>query len=142
MRVLSLGAGVQSSTLALMCKHGEIEMPDCAIFADTQSEPESVYTWLDWLETQLPFPVHRVTKGDLSKAALMVKTSKKSGSKYCQSSPPAWVIDDGETKPNLMMRQCTTDFKIIPIRKKLRELGGKKPESNSTLEFHSMKPSA
>ena len=35
---LSLGAGVQSSTLALMAAKGEIgPMPDAAIFADTQA---------------------------------------------------------------------------------------------------------
>jgi hypothetical protein len=35
LRILSLGAGVQSTTLALMAAHGEIgPMPDCAIFAD------------------------------------------------------------------------------------------------------------
>jgi len=57
--VISLGAGVQSSTMALMAAHGEIHpMPDCAVFADTQVEPQSVYRWLDWLEKQLPFPVH------------------------------------------------------------------------------------
>ncbi len=40
LRVLSLGAGVQSTTLALMAAHGEIgPMPDCAIFADTGWEP-------------------------------------------------------------------------------------------------------
>jgi hypothetical protein len=45
-------------------------MPDGAIFADIQAEPASVYKWLDWLETQLPFPLYRVTKGSLSEAAL------------------------------------------------------------------------
>ena len=56
--VLSLGAGVQSSTLALMAAKGEVgPMPTAAIFADTQAEPASVYKWLDWLEAQLPFPV-------------------------------------------------------------------------------------
>lgn len=35
LRALSLGAGVQSTTLALMAAHGEIgPMPDCAIFAE------------------------------------------------------------------------------------------------------------
>ena len=64
--VISLGAGVQSSVMALMAAHGEITpMPDCAIFADTQAEPTRVYEWLSWLETQLPFPVHKVTKGSL-----------------------------------------------------------------------------
>lgn len=42
LRVLSLGAGVQSTTLALMAAHGEFEqMPDCAIFADTGWEPRA-----------------------------------------------------------------------------------------------------
>ena len=35
LRVLSLGAGVQSSTLALMIEKGEIPMVEAAIFADT-----------------------------------------------------------------------------------------------------------
>ncbi len=42
LRVLSLGAGVQSTTLALMAARGEIEAPDCAIFADTGDEPAQV----------------------------------------------------------------------------------------------------
>ena len=39
LRILSLGAGVQSSTLALMIEKGEIPMVDAAIFADTMGEP-------------------------------------------------------------------------------------------------------
>ena len=47
LRALSLGAGVQSTTLALMASHGEIgPMPDCAIFADTGWEPQAVYDHL------------------------------------------------------------------------------------------------
>jgi 3'-phosphoadenosine 5'-phosphosulfate sulfotransferase (PAPS reductase)/FAD synthetase len=65
LRVLSLGAGVQSTTLALMAAAGEIEAPDCAIFADTGWEPKAVYQHLDRLERCLPFPVHRVSKGNL-----------------------------------------------------------------------------
>jgi hypothetical protein len=42
-RVLSLGAGVQSTTLALLAAKCEIgPIPDCAIFADTQWEPKAV----------------------------------------------------------------------------------------------------
>ena len=42
LRILSLGAGVQSSTLALKIKHGEIPMVDAAIFADVKGEPKNV----------------------------------------------------------------------------------------------------
>ena len=62
--VLSLGAGVQSSTLLLMAEAGEIEpRPDAAIFADTGWEPAAVYQHLDWLETQTSIPIHRVSNG-------------------------------------------------------------------------------
>src|SRR5690606_33579649 len=54
LRVISLGAGVQSTTLILMAARGEFDvMPDCAIFADTQWEPKAVYEHLDWLEREV-----------------------------------------------------------------------------------------
>lgn len=115
--VISLGAGVQSSVMALMAAHGEIEpMPDCAIFADTQAEPKHVYDWLDWLETQLPFPVYRVTKGNLKEDLL-------SGERA--ATPPLY------TETGMLMRQCTTEYKVEPIRKKLRELVGLKPRQRA-----------
>lgn len=56
--ILSLGAGVQSSTMALMAAAGKITpMPVAAVFADTGDEPQAVYEWLDWLAPRLPFPV-------------------------------------------------------------------------------------
>ena len=43
-RVLSLGAGVQSSTLAFLYQNGVLKpAPHFAIFADTQTEPKAVY---------------------------------------------------------------------------------------------------
>ena len=90
---------------------GEITpMPKCAIFADTQDEPQSVYTWLDWLEKQLPFPVHRVTRGKLSERCLETSFSKKN---QCVSfsSIPAFLKTEAGTV-SLIPRQCTRDFKI------------------------------
>lgn len=120
--IISLGAGVQSSTMALMAAAGEITpMPTCAIFADTQAEPKSVYTWLDWLEKQLPFPVHRVMKGSLSEAALAVRVSKK-GNSYTNSNVPAFLKTEGVKREGKQMRQCTKDFKIDPILREVRKL--------------------
>lgn len=68
LRALSLGAGVQSTTLALLAAHGEIgPMPDCAIFANTGWEPKAVYEHLAWLMSPnvLPFPVHIVSAGSI-----------------------------------------------------------------------------
>ena len=61
LNVISLGAGVQSSVMALMAARGELEPTvDACIFADTGGEPESVYSFLSYLEEELPFPVYRV----------------------------------------------------------------------------------
>jgi hypothetical protein len=112
---LSLGAGVQSSCLALMAAKGEVgPMPDAAIFADTQAEPASVYEWLDWLEKQLPFPVVRVTRGNLAKMELVMKVSKLSGKTYRKSHIPAFALKPDGTK-GIISRKCTADFKIRPI---------------------------
>ncbi len=123
--VLSLGAGVQSSAIALMAARGEFEhMPDCAVFADTQSEPESVYKWLEWLEGQLPFPIHICTKGNLSEESLIVRVSEK-GNKYVKGVIPAYTLDKNN-KRGILLRQCTGDYKITPIRQKIKELYPKK----------------
>jgi hypothetical protein len=119
---LSLGAGVQSTCLALMCKHGEIEpMPDAAIFADTKAEPDDVYRHLDWLESVLPFPLHRVSAGSLTDRITRAHQNKK-GEFILRKGIPVWV-DTGTGKGGLTMRDCTGDYKIIPIVKKQRELG-------------------
>lgn len=125
LRILSLGAGVQSSTLALMIEHGEVKPVEAAIFADTLNEPPLVYEWLDWLEKQLSFPVYRVSNGDLKEAALRIRISKKKRN-YAKSTVPAYIIDS-ESKVGIMMRQCTVDFKINVIRRQIRKLLKGKP---------------
>jgi hypothetical protein len=120
--ILSLGAGVQSSTLALMAAAGEVgPMPTAAIFADTQAEPASVYKWLDWLEMELPFPVYRVTAGSLTKMSLGTRTNRKTGAPYLRNMIPAYTLNADGSK-GLLGRDCTKDFKLNPMFKKLREL--------------------
>ena len=121
LRILSLGAGVQSTTLALMIEHGEIPMVDCAIFADTQSEPKKVYEHLDWLKSKLSYPLHIVTKGNLRKDVIDAVDGK-----YKFMSIPLYTMNADTKKKGLLMRQCTADYKILPINKKVRELLGYK----------------
>ncbi|MCX8476814.1 MAG: hypothetical protein MT490_13550, partial [Sphingomonas sp.] len=123
LRVLSLGAGVQSTTLALMAAHGEIgPMPDCAIFADTGWEPRAVREHLTWLMSAkvLPFPVHIVSAGDI-RADLL-----RAGSGARWASIPAFTrtVKRGRIEVGMIRRQCTKDYKIVPIRRKVRELVG------------------
>lgn len=147
LRALSLGAGVQSTTLALLAAHGEIwPMPDCAIFADTGWEPKAVYEHLDWLRSPnvLPFPVHVVSAGNIRDQLIRASAGDRWASipAFTKTVTPAGadvpVLDEGEdgelievatrrtttesVSIGMIRRQCTTDFKIVPIRRKTREL--------------------
>jgi len=120
---LSLGAGVQSSTLALMAAHGEVTpMPNAAIFADTQAEPASVYRWLDWLEGQLPFPVHRVTRGSLTEESLIIRERKDKTGYWSKSLVPAFIENKDGTR-GIMGRQCTYSYKVEQLERAARRLG-------------------
>jgi 3'-phosphoadenosine 5'-phosphosulfate sulfotransferase (PAPS reductase)/FAD synthetase len=121
-RVLSLGAGVQSSVIGLMATHGDIEPIDCGIFADTQSEPKAVMEWLDWLEKRVNFPIYRVTVGSLYNDQLKIKTNKE-GQSCIRGKIPAFVLNaDGSV--GMFGRKCTKDYKIVPIERKVKELIG------------------
>ncbi|RWB97625.1 MULTISPECIES: hypothetical protein [unclassified Mesorhizobium] len=123
LRVLSLGAGVQSTTLALMAAHGHFGPLDCAIFADTGWEPAAVYEHLRWLMSPnvLPFPVHIVSARNLRESLIAAGNGKR------WASIPAFtrtVDRRGNISIGMIRRQCTTTSKIEPIRRKVRELAG------------------
>ena len=111
--IISLGAGVQSTTMALMAAHGEImPMPDCAIFADTQWEPKGVYEHLDWLTSDnvLPFPVHTVTAGNLRDDVM--SRSNTTGGRF---SAVPWFIKNPDGTQGMGRRQCTKEYKLRPV---------------------------
>lgn len=143
-RVLSLGAGVQSTTLALMIARGELPMVDCAIFADTGWEPAAVYEHLAWLESVLPFPVYRVTAGNLRSDTLAAVNA--SGHSF---AAVPWFMLDRRGKKRMGKRQCTFNYKLRPLQKKIVALmGGKRPKGGaevligiSTNEVWRVKPS-
>ena len=121
--VISLGAGVQSTAMALMAAHGEITpMPDCAIFADTQWEPKAVYDHLAWLESPnvLPFPVHKVTAGNLRQA--IVDRRNTTGGRF---AAVPWFMRMPNGDEAMGRRQCTKEYKLTPIRRHVRhEING------------------
>lgn len=134
LHIISLGAGVQSSTMALMAAAGEITpMPKCAVFADTQAEPAHVYEWLAWLETQLPFPVHRITKGDIEADSLKLRVNESTGEPYYKTIVPFFVKGDVGFR-GILSRNCTYDYKVLPLireaKRLIREAGG---NTNSTV---------
>jgi hypothetical protein len=116
-RILSLGAGVQSTTVLLMMVHGKIPKASHAIFADTRWEPKAVYDHLNALVPLMEaadIKFHKVSAGDLRADAL-------NASKF--SSLP-FYIRDANGKKSLLRRQCTNQYKLKPIIFKSRDLVG------------------
>lgn len=115
--IISLGAGVQSSTMALMAACGEITpMPIAAVFADTKGEPKAVYGWLNWLEKQLPFPVLRVSKSSLKETALTIRQKKDGSGKWAKTVIPTYIKNPDGSR-GIVQRQCTYDWKVMMLQK-------------------------
>jgi len=119
LRLLSLGAGVQSTTLLLLAAEGRIGPLDGAIFADTGWEPAAVYAHLDRLEAEVAnpagIPIYRVSNGNLRDDAL--------DPTHRFASMPLFIKNqdggDGMTR-----RQCSNEYKLVVIKRKVREMLG------------------
>lgn len=124
-RVLSLGAGVQSTTLLLLAAEGRIPRYDVAIFADTGWEPQAVYDHLDRIEREVAapagIPVERVSVGNIRDDAL--------NPLHRFASMPMFVRKPDGTA-GMARRQCTAEYKIRPIRQAVRSLLGAKLKAN------------
>lgn len=127
LRVLSLGAGVQSSTLYLMAVRGEFgdERPSMAIFADTQWEPAAVYDWLGELERigGDVIPIRRVTGGNI-REHILAKTNTTGG----RFASVPWFLEMPNGSAAMGRRQCTKEYKLRPLQREVvKEMGGKRP---------------
>lgn len=137
LKVLSLGAGVQSTTVLLMSCRGVLPTLDAAVFADTQWEPDEVYEHLDWLieeAAMVGIPVHRVTNGDLRRHTLegFVRGSAVEGQRY--ASLPLYVLNPDGSQ-GMVRRQCTREYKIVPIERFIRrELLGLQPGQRAPMD--------
>lgn len=124
--VLSYGGGAQSTALLLMALKGEINgvIPDYIIFSDTGWEPKSVYDWIDKVNNYIKKTFGReiiFTNGGNIREDLL--NAVKHG-KRVASLPFYTLNDDGER--GMVMRQCTMEYKIQPIKRKIKELLGYK----------------
>lgn len=120
--VLSLGAGVQSSAIAVMAyseKDYGIPRPDSIYFADTGAEPTFVYQWLYELDKWVSDrggDINIVSRGNLERDTIQRKENDE------QFTPiPAWTEKDGDGTSRPLRRQCTREYKIHVIEQEIRD---------------------
>lgn len=119
LRVLSLGAGVQSSYLLFQMLEEKIKPPDIALFADTGNEPQEVYDWLQKLI--------KISKNKIN--IEIVKNNQNTGNIIddykAQSGRYALIpthILKADGTAGFGRRTCTAEYKIKPIQIKVREI--------------------
>lgn len=119
LRLISLGAGVQSSALLIAAAEGLLGRVDGAIFADTGWEPPAIYAQVDRLDSEIAqpagIPLYRVGVGNIRADAL--------DPEHRFASMPIFVknLDGGD---GMARRQCTSEYKLRPVKEQTRRLLG------------------
>jgi len=108
-----------------MAMRGEINPIDCAIFADLGEEPKSVYAHMEWLKSLGGPTIHVVSAGTLGDDIIYGINSKghstifsKSGDRF--ASIPAFTAQKEGEPLGKIRRQCTSEYKIVPIERFIR----------------------
>lgn len=121
LRVLSLGAGVQSSTVLFKMLDQEIKPADIAIFADTGNEPKEVYVWLDYLKDLMKDKIDFYVVRNEENTGHIIDDYKSASGRH--SLIPLHIKRaDGTSSIN--MRTCTSEYKIKPLQRKIKEILG------------------
>ena len=113
-RALSWGCGVQSTALAVMSALGDADPLDVVITADTGWERTATYEARDFYSAWLRergMRVEIVRGGNIRELGAVEHIHI-----------PFFTANGG-----LLQRQCTRHFKIVPIKRRLRELAGYHP---------------
>ena len=116
-KCIALGMGVQSTAMYLMSSMGLMERADYAVFADPMSEHPETYKLLDWIiewqEDNNGIPIYTCSNDLYSD--ILKGVSIRGGS---FTTLPVF----GKNK--ILQRQCTADYKIDVVKKRLREVLG------------------
>ena len=130
--VISFGAGMQSTAMFRMACLGLIEpKPDFAVFADTGWERDGTYENLkacqDFGEAH-GIPIHVVSRGDIR---MSMEEQNFANLPFFMNTQRIIERDDGaeiiypkKATPTMLRRQCTNQYKLLPMRRFLREKTG------------------
>jgi hypothetical protein len=131
LRVLSFGAGVQSSYLFFKMLEQEIKPPDIALFADTGNEPKEVYDWLNKLIKLSKNKINVEIVKNNDNTGNIIDDYKAKDGRY--GLIPTHILKKDGTA-GFGRRTCTYEYKIKPINKKIRETLGVKSLRGKAIE--------
>ncbi|MEM1279211.1 MAG: hypothetical protein AAF773_07685 [Cyanobacteria bacterium P01_D01_bin.115] len=128
----SFGAGVQSTALLVLLKHEPQRLQNAmghlaqkAYFADTGAELSATYQHLEALENaELYYPgwLETVNNGSILDGSRTGFNTR--------ATPPLFTPGD-DSRTGMLRRQCTSEFKVTPVRRALRLDSGLKPRQKA-----------
>jgi hypothetical protein len=121
--VISYGAGKQSTYMLLNALEGKYKYkPDIAIYSDLKCETKATEMYVDYMKAYVKqkydFDIIIVSEGNLMSDFIDYIEGKR---KRASSLP----LYNGETGAPII-RQCTGDYKIKPLRQYLQTIRGKR----------------
>ena len=123
---LSLGWGIQSSTLAAMMALDEIPRADYLVHSDTTHEKQATYEYAERMTPWLGEHGLDVVTVTANRPAIVESDWGTNGSVMI----PAFSESQADGSRGQVRRQCTHDWKIMPIRRfvatELKRLGRRK----------------
>lgn len=122
LRILSFGCGVQSSTIVWMSIRGDLPHIDHAVFADTGDEPAEVMRYLDYIAPHM----------ERNGINLHIAKAKQSLPDHMAERIPTgrrldkapFRVQGNSGDVTYANRDCTREWKIRPIRRKVKEILG------------------
>lgn len=128
----SFGGGVQSTALLLLIKHEPQRLldavghlPNKAYFADTGAESEEIYHHLEQMRALSSISLETVSNGSL--------TSWETQNGTIPRSFPPYFTRNKDASIGMLLRKCTSEFKVKPLQRAIRHDIGLSPGRRSTL---------
>ena len=123
LKVISLGMGVQSTALYLMSSMGyKVPRADYAVFADPQAEHYKTYDMLKWLLQW---------QKDNDGIEIIVNRDRNIYEEQLKTNPDKHIrvpqIPVHTAPTGIALRQCTYEYKIMPVVQSIRALHKLKP---------------
>ena len=123
-----MGGGIQSTVMCLLADRGVFGVrPDAAVFADTGWEPQGVYDTVEWLRSEVSFPIITTSNGRSLREDVLNGVN-------AQGQPwltiPVFLAEASGDPAGINWRQCTKNYKLDPIQAEVRRLLGVRPRKH------------
>jgi hypothetical protein len=122
----------------LMALEGKLNgvIPDYIIFSDTGWEPKKIYEWIDKVNNFIKAKYNREIIFTYNQKFQTIQNDMEVGAAGGRMASLPLFLRNENGGVGMIHRQCTYEFKILPVQKKIRELLGYAPRKKVKEAIH------